>query len=94
MTNNLSQMIRGFKMIHYTGINPLSGKIISPQIRNTCWPTQIVMGRETKKMHSEHIVLKLEHFRNAEMSYDDGNSVLFPQYEPIILILPAEKLAA
>ena len=36
VTNNLSQMIRGFKIIHYTSINLLSRKIISPQTRNTC----------------------------------------------------------
>ena len=93
VTNNLSQMIRGFKMIHHAGVNPLSGKIISPQTRNVCWPTQIVMGRENKKMYAEHIVPKLEHFRNAEIAHDDGNSVLFPQCKPITLTLPTDKSA-
>ena len=93
VTNNLSQMIRGFKMIHHTGINPLNGKTISPQTRNVCWPTQIVMGRENKLMCSEQIVPKLEYFRSAEVQHSDGNSLLFPQYKPIQLSLPTDKSA-
>ena len=55
VTNNLSQMIRGFKMIHHTGVNPLNGKTVSPQTRNICWPTQIDIGRENKQIHAEQI---------------------------------------
>ena len=55
VTNNLSQMMRSFKMTHHTGVNPLIGKTASPQTRNACWPTQIVMGLENKRMHAEEI---------------------------------------
>ena len=33
-TNDLSRMIRGFKMIHYAGVNLLNGKTVLPQTRN------------------------------------------------------------
>ena len=51
------------------------------------------MGRKTRKMYSKQIVPKLEHFCNVEMVHADGNSILFPQYKPIILILPTDKSA-
>ena len=85
MPNNLSQMIHGVKMIHHKGINPLNGKIIAPQSQNICSPTKIVMGRETKKMHKEHIVPKFEHFHGAEIMHNNGQSLLFPQHKPMKL---------
>ena len=78
VTNNLSQIIQELKMIHNMCINPLNGTSISPQIRNVCQPTQIIMGRKTKKMYKNHIVLKFEVFHGAEIIYNDSNSLLFP----------------
>ena len=66
VTNNLSQMIREFKMTHHTSINELNGKTTSLQTINACWSTQIIIGRENKLMFLEHIVPKLECFRKAE----------------------------
>ena len=84
-------MISRFKVTHHAGVNQLNVKTASPQTRNACWLTQIVMGRENKLMYSEHTVPNLEYFHKAEENHDDENSILFPQCKPLTLSFPAKK---
>ena len=51
------------------------------------------MGREKKRICAEQIAPKLESFRMVEVERDDGNSVYFPQHEPLMLTLPTDKSA-
>ena len=51
------------------------------------------MDRETKKIYKDYIVPKFKVFHSAEITYNNGNSILFPQYKPMILSLPTDKSA-
>lgn len=48
ITNNINQVVVGFKVSDIGAVHLLTSKLIKPQTRNVCWPTRIMMGKETR----------------------------------------------
>ena len=55
ITNNLHQVVAGFKMCDAGATDPSTNRLIKPQSRNACWPLRIVLGRENESMHANYI---------------------------------------
>ena len=87
ITNNLHQVIAGLKVVDVGAINPITNKFIKPQSCNICWPTRIVLGRETELMCTN--------FTNPECTWWDDcdcidsenqrNNLYFPDLKPFNL---------
>ena len=50
ITNNLHQVISGFKVVDIAAMCLLAKRLVKPQTRNVCWPVRIVVGIKTEAM--------------------------------------------
>ena len=55
VTNNVQHCVAGIKVNDLSAKCPITGKRISPQTRNICWPLKFVMGSENQAMYEDHI---------------------------------------
>ena len=86
----------GFKAVNASAIDLLTGKSINYQSRNLCWPSRIVMCRETKKIHTDHINHVCRWWDGCKIIDDNGNVLTqnFPSMKPFDSCYPSDMSAS
>ena len=98
LTNKLSFVMAGMKLVDMAVQNPITGEfeldparelLYLPQSRKWNFPLKMCMGKETKEMYQDK-------FRHIFQLYSDAskeNQTIFPDWEPINFVNPADMAA-
>ena len=98
LTNKLSFVMAGMKLVDMAVQNPITGEFeldparessYLPQSRKWNFPLKMCMGKETKEMYQDE-------FRHIFQLYADAskeNQTIFPDWEPINFVNPADMAA-
>ena len=99
LTNKLSFVMAGLKLVDLAVRNPLTGEFeldpdaegskYLPQSRKWCFPLKLCMGKETKQMYQEEFASIFQLFSDASVEGQD----IFPDWEAINFSNPADMAA-
>ena len=100
LTNKLSFVMAGLKMIDLAVRNPETGvyelnhsacssKDFTPQSRSWCFPLKLCMGKESERMYQEEFCEMFELFRKAGMPMQD----IFEGWKGVQIVNPADMAA-